>query len=139
MYNKLDIHCIDEESVKDDIKVTLKIFSSNAQVKHAEDEFKINSGSSLKDTKDLFQEKVEKKLMKSSNLIKWDIDGVWSYVDQKIDILVNDYSKEEPIMSIQKNKVIPMFTNKGGKNKYFGEFTKNGELYVVAKHKFIGA
>ncbi|CAI2380835.1 unnamed protein product [Moneuplotes crassus] len=138
MYNKLDLKCVDEESVQQDIKVDVKIFTQDLN-NAKDDDFKINSGSSLDESKDEFIKIIDKNVLKKSAPVKWDINGVWSPVDQKIDISRIKNGEEEQIMTICRNKVIPLPHKKGTKHKYFGQFTSNGELNVIAKHKFIGA
>ena len=94
--------------------------------------------------------------------VKWNIDGVFSYVNENVEVVLKSkflhfisifkslYStklyylthyladkEKEKVMEFKDNKV--NVCSKKFKGHYFGEFAKNGECYMVAKHKFVGA
>lgn len=72
--------------------------------------------------------------------VKWNFKGEWSYVDHKIELLYkNKNGNDELFMNIVNGKIIPSNTIKPTKNRYFSQYANNGEWFVTAKHKYIGA
>lgn len=123
----------------------------------------IQSGCDLHSAKEQMMKKIRKDVNKDGQRpVKWNIDGVFSYVNENVEVVLkskllhflNQYSKaftrlnlpiypnlaekeKEKVMEFKDNKV--QVCSKKFKGHYFGEFAKNGECYMVAKHKFVGA
>mmetsp|Transcript_8529 Transcript_8529/g.7550 ORF Transcript_8529/g.7550 Transcript_8529/m.7550 type:complete len:109 (+) Transcript_8529:362-688(+) len=99
-------------------------------------------GNSLKDLKDIILENFKNE-QDEDRPVKWDINGVWTYLDRKIDVVQkedkdilssinsqnpnispNQIKEEEVIMSIKNESLVEIFNNSIKKKKYLSQYSK---------------